>query len=309
MAYRCYLGGVLMPETPSQLKLSIKGKNTTVMLLNEGEINILKKPGLTEISLPLCFPMLTGEHAPTYYLNLLEELKAKQEPTQFILTRDAPDGKLLFDTNITVSLEDYEVQENAENGLDINVSVKLKQYREYSTKTVKIQQQPARKKTTAKTTTAPAAGGSGGAKPAAVNEKIAANDKVKIVSGAVYGGLATTRGMKVPSYVIGKWYTVSQIATHHGEEESLIKEIFSWVAVKYLQKEGTTTTTATTQTERSAATAPKASTYTTSEGDTAWIIAKKFLGDGEKYVDIMLANQGVLSNPGYIPAGTVVKIP
>ena len=113
MAYNCYLDGVLMPQTPAALSLKIKGKNTTLTLLNEGEINILKSPGLTEIELTLVFPMLEGKLPPTHYLALLEKLKTEKKTTQFILTRSTPDGKLLFDTNIKVSLEDYEQQENA----------------------------------------------------------------------------------------------------------------------------------------------------------------------------------------------------
>lgn len=54
--------------------------------------------------------------------------------------------------------------------------------------------------------------------------------------GAVYGGLATSRGAKVPDYVSGKnrRYTVKQIATHKGVQEALLKEITSWVALSYL---------------------------------------------------------------------------
>ena len=64
--------------------------------------------------------------------------------------------------------------------------------------------------------------------------EVKVGSKVTVDSGAVYGGLTTARGTKVPSFVIGKQYTVSQIATHKGEKEALLKEITSWVAVKYL---------------------------------------------------------------------------
>lgn len=302
MAYNCYLGGVLMPQTPAALSLKIKGKNATLTLLNEGEINILKSPGLTEIKLKLVFPMLEAKHPPTYYLALLEKLKTEKKPTQFILTRSTPDGKLLFDTNIKVSLEDYEQQETASDGFDITVDVKLLQYRDYGTKAIKLQ-------TTTKAVTATKTSGGGTSKPAAASDnKITNADKVMIQSGAVYGGLSTDRGKKVPSYCIGKWYTVSQTATHNGDEEALLKEIFSWVAFKYLQKEGSTTTTATVQTERSSDTAPKASTYTVQSGDTLWAIAAKYLGSGARYTEIVDANPEI-SDPNSIKTGTVIKIP
>lgn len=127
-----------MPQTPAKLSVKISGKNTTVTLLNEGEINFLKYPGLTEITLPLVFPMLTASKRPDYYLTLLERAKTQRITTQFIMTRTTPAGRLLFDTNIKVSVEDYTIEESATNGLDVSVEVKLKQYRDYSTKTVAI---------------------------------------------------------------------------------------------------------------------------------------------------------------------------
>ena len=127
-----------MPQTPAKLSVKISGKNTTVTLLNEGEINFLKYPGLTEVTLPLVFPMLTASKRPDYYLTLLERAKTQRTTTQFIMTRTTPAGQLLFDTNIKVSVEDYTIEESATNGLDVSVEVKLKQYRDYSTKTVAI---------------------------------------------------------------------------------------------------------------------------------------------------------------------------
>lgn len=138
MSYKCYLFGELMPQTPAKLSVKISGKNTTVTLLNEGEINFLKYPGLTEITLPLVFPMLTASKRPDYYLALLERAKTKRGTTQFVMTRTTPAGKLLFDTNIKVSIEDYTFNEDASNGLDVSVDVKLKQYRDYGTKMVEI---------------------------------------------------------------------------------------------------------------------------------------------------------------------------
>lgn len=156
MSYKCYLFGEEMPQTPAKLSVKIKGKNSTITLLNEGEINFLKYPGLTEITLPLVFPMLTAKKRPDYYLSLLERAKTQKTTTQFIMTRQAPSGALLFDTNFKVSIEDYTIEENATNGLDVSVEVKLKQYRDYSTKTVTISttvQHKDTKDTTTKTTT------------------------------------------------------------------------------------------------------------------------------------------------------------
>ncbi|MBZ4460238.1 LysM peptidoglycan-binding domain-containing protein, partial [Clostridioides difficile] len=56
-------------------------------------------------------------------------------------------GKVLFNTNIKVSLEEYAISEDADNGSDTKVAIKLKQYRDYSTKKLV----PAQPKTTNET--------------------------------------------------------------------------------------------------------------------------------------------------------------
>ena len=138
MSYACYLAGMQMP-TPAKLTVKVKNKNKTLILLNEGEINFLRTPGLTEIVVPFTFPMLTGR-SPDYYLGTLERLKTSKEPTQFILVRCSPDGRTLYDTNMRVSVEDYNIVEDATKGLDVAVDVNLKQWRPYGTKTVTVEQ-------------------------------------------------------------------------------------------------------------------------------------------------------------------------
>lgn len=139
MSYTCYLGGLTVP-TPAKLTVKIKGKNKTLVLLNEGEINFLRAPGLAEITVPLVFPMLGGERSPSVYLDMLEGLKTGKGTTRFVLLRHSPDGKRLFDTNIKVSVEDYSIVEDAKKGLDVSVDVKLKQWRDYGVKTVTVEQ-------------------------------------------------------------------------------------------------------------------------------------------------------------------------
>lgn len=138
MSYSCYLDGVNMP-TPAKMTVKIKGKNKTLILLNEGEINFLRTPGLTELVVPFTFPMLTGSRSPDYYLSILERLKTGKKTARFILVRNAPRGGALFDTNMNVSVEDYNIVEDAKNGLDVSVEVNFKQWRDYSTKTVTVE--------------------------------------------------------------------------------------------------------------------------------------------------------------------------
>lgn len=148
MAYTMYLGGVLMPITPSKVKVKINNQNETLTLINGEEINILKEPGLTDVSFDLLLPQVFypftngGAQSADYYLSLFERLKTSKQPFQFILNRSMPTGRRLFYTNLTVGMEDYQITDDAEEGFDITVTVSLKQYRHYGTKTVTIQPAP-----------------------------------------------------------------------------------------------------------------------------------------------------------------------
>ncbi|MDE5995684.1 MAG: LysM peptidoglycan-binding domain-containing protein [Eubacterium sp.] len=146
MAYYFYMGKMLCPVAPSKLQLNIGNKNNTITLMNDGEINILKQAGLTEISFDLLLPNVkypfavykSGFVKADHFLKELEKLKTSKKPFQFIVTRKLPNGTMLFGTNMKVSLESYDIQEDAAQGFDVTVSVKLKQYREYGTKTCKV---------------------------------------------------------------------------------------------------------------------------------------------------------------------------
>lgn len=143
MSYTCYLNGVQWP-TPEKLTVKIKGQNKTLILLNEGEINFLRAPGLTEIVVPFTLPMLSGTRSPEYYLGILEKLKTGKTTAWFKLVRLSPNGHTLYDTNMKVSVEDYNIVEDAKEGLDVSVDVNLKQWRSYGTKTITVEQPAAK---------------------------------------------------------------------------------------------------------------------------------------------------------------------
>ncbi|HGM1125352.1 TPA: LysM peptidoglycan-binding domain-containing protein [Clostridioides difficile] len=139
MAYDFYLDGVQLPIPPPKLEIKVTNKNKTVDLINTGEVNILKKEGLSEISFEAEFthnklPFYRGAFKDVqFFLSKLELLKTDCKPFQFIVSREMG-GKVLFNTNIKVSLEEYAISEDADNGSDTKVAIKLKQYRDYSTK-------------------------------------------------------------------------------------------------------------------------------------------------------------------------------
>ncbi len=146
MAYAFYMDGMLLPITPGSVQTKIANKNKTLTLINDGEMNLLKTPGLTEMSFDVLLPNsvypFANAHAQSadHYLEKFEKLKTSKKPFVFSISRVKPSGDYMFDTSMLVSLEKYTLKEDAEKyGTDLLVSVDLKQYRDYKTKTLTTQ--------------------------------------------------------------------------------------------------------------------------------------------------------------------------
>lgn len=147
MAYTFKMGDMTLPVTPEKLTVKIGNGNKTCTLMNDGEINILKTPGLTEIDFEALLPNVkynfavyeNGFQNAKAYLDRLDRMKKNKETFQFIVSRAFPNGNVLFKTDMTCSLEKYSIIEDAENtGMDVRVSISLKQYREYGVKKCKV---------------------------------------------------------------------------------------------------------------------------------------------------------------------------
>lgn len=149
---------VQFPIAPSDLTITLNGRNETIDLMNEGEVNLLKSPGLTEVSFTALIPQVSNypfavnKEPIDTFVSFLNEMFEKKKPFRFVVVR-ARGTKLLFDTNLQVSCESYEMKESAENGFDIELSIKLKQYREYGVKTITLVSIETTKKTDTTTTT------------------------------------------------------------------------------------------------------------------------------------------------------------
>jgi len=211
MAYYFYLDGVELPIAPSKLDTKINNKNKTIVFINEGEINILKKAGLTDISLSPLFPQTSQPFANglmplSFYLDKFEKLKADQKPFQFIVTRMTEGGKMLFNTNIKVSMEDYKIIEDAKNGMAAVIDIKLKQYKDYGTKKVTVKEQPkaAEEKKVIKVTETKVREVS---KPVSKAHKVVKGDtlwaicKKELGDGSKYPEIAKLNGIKNPNLI------------------------------------------------------------------------------------------------------------
>lgn len=158
-----YIDKMLLPIPPEEIETSIKNKNEVVSMINGDDLNLLKKPGLTEFSfsirLPVVdFPSVQHFTPQNVILDGLEKLKkankGKDGRTSDFFKGDqsidyknrkkgeegAPDGRvfqfivirhgdgMVNSVNKTVTLEDYRIVEKVEDVGDLIVEIKLKQY-------------------------------------------------------------------------------------------------------------------------------------------------------------------------------------
>lgn len=145
------------PITPSELTISVGSKNKTVTLINEGEINILKSPSLTEVKFEARFPMRQYPYARKFsnfenYWNKFKELKEKKKSFRFIVARTTPNGSRTWDTNLLMAIEEMKVKESADEGDDVLISFELKQFKEYGVRTIKLESQTTTTTTSTSTT-------------------------------------------------------------------------------------------------------------------------------------------------------------
>ena len=124
--YELYIDGVLFPVTPGSLDIKTNNKNKTITLINEGEVNLIKSPGLSDITIPeLLLPINKypfscegAEVGAAYYLSKLEKWK-----------------NLIEDIIMDVTIEDYEIMEDADKyGSDVCVKLNMKEYRHWGAK-------------------------------------------------------------------------------------------------------------------------------------------------------------------------------
>ena len=144
MAYEIEIDGLVLPIPPSKIDTKIKGNNKTINLINDGDINVLKFPGLTEFSFDARlswtkYPFSMNDLKPNVFLDKFEELMTNKKAFQLIIKRSSFKGDtLLLKNDRKVSLEDYTIKEDAKDGTDIVVTLKFKLYRDYGTKIVEI---------------------------------------------------------------------------------------------------------------------------------------------------------------------------
>lgn len=206
--YYFYLGNMILPVTPKAVTFTYGGQNKTYSLIDDGEINILKKGKLSEISFDFLLPAgnyafkTTNNSGQETYLKRIKLLKDQKKPFQFIIVRSSSGMNFRTFTNIKVSIEDYGIKEDADNGLDMTVSIKLKEFKPYSTKRVSVQGNVATIQETRDASTSPMP---------TINTSIKVNAgdtlwqiaKKNYGTGDVWQKIADANGIKNPNEIAG----------------------------------------------------------------------------------------------------------
>ena len=135
-------GVLTFPITPPSLNIKIGSNNEVVTLINEGDINLLKSPALVEVEFEARFPMRKYPYSREVqsfqsYWDKLKLLKENKTPFRFIVARATNSLKSTWDTNLQMALENIEIKEDADEGDDVIVSIKMRQYKDYGVKILK----------------------------------------------------------------------------------------------------------------------------------------------------------------------------
>jgi len=144
MSYKFYLDGILLPITPGSVKIKYGNRLKKIELVSGDEIIIGRARAVSEIAFSAVLPQSKypfANYAGNFkkgdvILGDIIKLKDKGKPFRFIITRKTG-GKKLFSTNINAVFAELCVKEDASDGNDIRVDIKLAEYRDYAVKKVK----------------------------------------------------------------------------------------------------------------------------------------------------------------------------
>ncbi|MEY8428719.1 LysM peptidoglycan-binding domain-containing protein [Lachnospiraceae bacterium 46-15] len=134
--------------------MKINNNNETVKMIDGGEVNVVKTPGLTDITIDeLLLPNLQKYpfaryegvknneiREASYYLEKLRNWKKKRAVVEFNIIRKKPASAASngwASTAMMVTIESYEIIEDASQGFDVKVKLTLKENREWGAKKFK----------------------------------------------------------------------------------------------------------------------------------------------------------------------------
>lgn len=129
-----------IPVNPEEIEDSMENNDKTYTVLGVGQVAVLKKPKLREISWKSFFPASDADpwvsdraRDPETYVEALQEAMDERDTGRLIISRSG-----LYDTNLRVSVADFTVTDKGGEPGDIYYEVKFREYRDYSPQTVSI---------------------------------------------------------------------------------------------------------------------------------------------------------------------------
>ncbi|MBQ3200239.1 MAG: hypothetical protein IJB67_07750 [Firmicutes bacterium] len=141
--YHFFIGDMELPLAPEKYALRLPKKSEVLTLADGSEMSLPRPCGLREISFEVLLPYFADAplvrdgvqvRKPIYYMNRLAEWAQSAEPRRLIIYRTLPSGEEIFNTNMLVTLDGYQVLEMADLGFDVRVAINLREYGQRVTK-------------------------------------------------------------------------------------------------------------------------------------------------------------------------------
>nr|DAI57218.1 MAG TPA: tail assembly protein [Caudoviricetes sp.] len=128
---------IIFPVVPEKLAVKSPGKNETAVVLELGEINIIRQKGLREIAWDSFFPANMGPYVtgravgnPITYIKDLQAARDQKKHGRFRLTGSD------LNVNMLVAVESIDYDERGGEPGDIYYNIKLKEWKDYSAVTI-----------------------------------------------------------------------------------------------------------------------------------------------------------------------------
>ena len=126
---------IKLPINPSSVTTAGGGSHKKYDMLTLGEAQGIGKPKLKSWQIKSYFPA-EGEQPASYYAEKLTELAEQKKTFRLIINRQTISGAPVYDTNILVLLDKWEMTDNAGEEGDIYYSLTLVEYKEFKAKTI-----------------------------------------------------------------------------------------------------------------------------------------------------------------------------
>lgn len=129
-----------IPVNPQEIEVKYPSSNKEYDVLGIGQIVVQRKPDLKEVSWESFFPedrsapyTNGGAKAPEAYVKRIEKAMNTKQKLRLIISRSE-----LYDTNMRCIVSEFKTKDKGGEPDDMYYSITLKEYRDFSPKTIRI---------------------------------------------------------------------------------------------------------------------------------------------------------------------------